>query len=88
MAFLSGGREEIPDTSEGIGSLVTRLVTYISKIASLLMALDVMRVMLRYFQALQKQMTVVEEKKNALASISRNLPQLRKQRRATFEPFL
>lgn len=70
---MSGGREEIPDTSEGIGPLVTWLVTYIFKVTSLLVALDIMQVVLSYFQASQKQMIVVEEKKNALASISRNL---------------
>lgn len=91
MAFLSGGREEIPETSESIRPLVTWLVTHSSKMASLLVALDIIWVVLKYFQASQKQMIVVEEEKNALASMSRILApiaQLRKQRLATFEPFL
>lgn len=83
MAFLSGGREESPDTSEGIGPLVTPLVTYIYKTTSLLVALDIMQVVLKYFQASQKQMIVVEEKENALTSTSRNLARV-----ATSEPFL
>lgn len=63
MAFLSGGREEIPETSESIRPLVTRLVTHSSKMASLLVALDIIWVVLKYFQASQKQMIVVEEEK-------------------------
>lgn len=90
MALLSGGRED-SRYFRRYRPLVTWLVTYSSKMASLVVALDIIWVVLRYFQASQKQMIVVEEKKNALASISRNLTptaQLRKRRLAAFEPFL
>lgn len=42
MDFLSGDREEIPDTSGGDGSLTTLLVTYISNMTCLLVGIDFM----------------------------------------------
>lgn len=74
MDFLSGDREEIPDTSGGDGSLTTLLVTYISNMTCLLVGIDFMLIVWRYVYPRLAEANVSSWRKKNCTSLNKQEP--------------